>query len=47
MTRVSASERIRLSNRAEAELMRYKGDHALWHRHVHGAKLDTMQVLRM
>lgn len=26
--------------------MRYADDHALWHKHVHGATLDPMQVLK-
>lgn len=46
MSRVSTSDRIRLSNRAEVEIMRYKGDHALWHKHVHNVELDTVQVLK-
>ena len=53
--RIGAAGRVRLSNRAEVELQRYaKPDsetairpHALWHKHVHGTKLDAMQVLRM
>jgi len=47
MPRITSTDRIRLSNRAEEEIVRYKGDHALFHRHVHGVKLDPMQVLRM
>jgi len=52
--RVSATERLRLVNRAEAEIQRYaKPDengvcpHALWHKHVHNVKLDPVQVLKM
>lgn len=53
--RISSAERIRLTHRAEVELMRFaKPDpvsgirpHALWHKHVHNANLDPMQVLRM
>lgn len=53
--RVSAADRLRLTNRAEVEIQRYaKPDpdtgvrpHALWHKHVHNANLDPMQVLRM
>jgi hypothetical protein len=46
MSRVTSSERIRLSNRAEAEILRYKDDHALWHKHVHNVELDPVQVLK-
>lgn len=45
--RTSSKERIRVTNRAEAEILRFKGDHLLWHKHVHGAELDPMQVLKM
>lgn len=44
--RISAAKRIRLQNQAEAEVMRYAGDHALWHKHVHNVELDSMQVLK-
>lgn len=46
MTRISASERIKVSNRAEAEILRFKDDHALFHRHVHGVTLDPIQILK-
>ena len=46
MARVSSTDRLRLVNRAEVEIMRYKDDHALWHKHVHGVELDPMQVLK-
>lgn len=53
--RISKSERIKVQNRAEVEIMRYaKPDpetgirpHAIWHKHVHNVNLDPMQVLRM
>lgn len=53
--RINSSQRIKLQSRAELEVMRYaKADpatgirpHALWHKHVHDAELDSMQVLRM
>lgn len=45
-TRVSSAERIQISHRAEVEIMRYKDDHAMWHKHVHGVELDPMQVLK-
>lgn len=44
--RVSSSQRITVANRAEVEILRYQGDHALWHKHVHGVDLDPMQVLK-
>lgn len=44
--RVTAKERQRLQHLAEAEIMRYKGDHSLWHKHVHDITLDPMQVLK-
>lgn len=53
--RVSAADRLRLTNRAEVEIQRYAQPdhdtgvrpHALWHKHVHNANLDPMQILRM
>lgn len=53
--RVSKSERLRTSNRAEKAIQEYAGvqaatgvpNFALWHKHVHGADLDPMQVLKM
>lgn len=45
--RLSSTQRIRLRNRAEAEIQRFRGDHALWHKHVHDVELDPMQVLKM
>lgn len=53
--RIGAQERVRLSNRAEVEIMRYATPdpdtgslpHGLWHKHVHGVTLDPMQVLKM
>lgn len=46
MTRVSPSDRVRFANRAEEEILRYKDDHWLWHKHVHNVELDPMQVLK-
>ena len=46
MIRVSSSERARVAYRAEQELLRYKDDHALWHKHVHNVELDPVQVLK-
>lgn len=45
--RTSAGQRIRSRNVAEAEVLRYSGDHALWHKHVHNVDLDPAQVLKM
>lgn len=44
--RVSAAQRLKMAGRAEVEIMRYADDHALWHKHVHGATLDSMQILK-
>ncbi len=44
--RITASERARVTLRAEAEILRYADDHALWHKHLHGVELDPMQVLK-
>lgn len=45
--RVSAAQRVRMQNVAEREILRYAGDHARWHKHVHNVELDAMQVLKM
>lgn len=45
--RVSASHRIRLQHVAEREVLRYAGQHARWHKHVHNVELDPAQVLKM
>lgn len=45
--RVSSAQRVKVSSRAETEILRYKDNHALWHMHVHGTELDGMQLLRM
>lgn len=44
--RVSSTQRARLANVAEREVMRYADDHALWHKHVHQVDLDPMQILK-
>jgi hypothetical protein len=46
VSRVSTAERIRVANRAEEEILRFKDDHALWHKHVHNVDLDPMQILK-
>lgn len=46
MSRTSSSERVRVANRAEVELLRFQDDHGLWHKHVHNVELDQMQVLK-
>lgn len=45
--RISRAQRLRLKTVAEREIMRYAGDHANWHKHVHNVDLDPMQVLKM
>lgn len=44
--RVSAAQRRRSAIVAEDEILRYAGDHALWHKHVHNVTLDPVQVLK-
>lgn len=44
--RLSSAERLKLSIRAEAEILKYKDDHALWHKHIHNTELDPMQILK-
>ena len=45
--RTSSSRRIELQNVAEREVMRYAGDHAMWHKYVHNVELDATQILKM
>ena len=45
--RIPAAKRIQLQNVAEREVMRYAGDHAMWHKHIHNVELDATQVLKM
>lgn len=45
--RVTKAQRIRGQSVAEREIMRYAGDHALWHKHVHNVELDPAQILKM
>jgi len=45
--RVSKSQRIELQHVAEHEVMRYAGDHSLWHKHIHNVDLDPIQILKM
>lgn len=44
--RLSRAARLRARSAAEAEILRYADDHALWHKHVHGVTLDPMQILK-
>lgn len=44
--RISATQRLKIASRAEVEILRFKDDHALWHKHVHGVDLDPMQILK-
>ncbi|SFW40416.1 hypothetical protein [Nitrosovibrio sp. Nv17] len=46
MTRVTASERLRCQSRAEVEILRYRDDHLLWHKHIHNVELDPVQLLK-
>lgn len=46
MERIGSNERLKLTHRAEREIMRYQDDHALWHKHVHGVELDPVQILK-
>lgn len=45
--RLSASARVEMRDLAEVEVMRFAGDHAAWHKHVHNVDLDAVQVLKM
>lgn len=45
--RVSPVARLRAQNLAEREVLRYRGDHFLWHKHVHNVELDPIQLLKM
>ncbi len=45
--RINRAQRIRMQNVAEREVMRYAGDHAAWHKHVHNVDLDAAQVLKL
>jgi len=44
--RISKTKRIEMQNVAEREVMRFKDDHALWHKHIHNVELDAVQVLK-
>jgi hypothetical protein len=44
--RINSKKRIEMANVAEREVMRFKDDHALWHKHIHNVELDSMQVLK-
>ena len=45
--RISAAKRSQMHSVAEREIMKYKGNHALWHKHVHNVELDAVQILKM
>jgi len=45
--RVSADKRVKLQSVSEREIMRYAGDHAMWHKHIHNVELDAVQILKM
>lgn len=44
--RISGAQRIELQSVAEKEILKYKDDHYLWHKHVHNVDLDAVQVLK-
>lgn len=44
--RVSSTQRVKLQNVAEAEILKYSHDHALWHKYIHNVDLDPMQILK-
>lgn len=44
--RLSPHKRVEMRSIAETEVMRYKDNHALWHKHVHNVDLDPMQILK-
>jgi len=44
--RVNKKKRIEQASIAEREILRFKDDHALWHKHIHNVELDSMQVLK-
>lgn len=45
--RLSVSKRRELSGVAEEHIMKYAGDHAMWHKYVHNVDLDAVQILKM
>jgi hypothetical protein len=46
-TRKTSAQRLKLTNTAEKEIMLYKDDHYLWHKHIHNVELDEVQLLKM
>lgn len=45
--RVSRVQRMSSQIVAEREVQRFRGHHALWHKHVHNVDLDPAQILKM
>jgi len=45
--RITKQQRLSLTIRAEREVMRYAGNHLLWHKHVHNVTLDPLQIIKM
>ena len=45
--RISPVQRIKLQSVAEREVMRYAGNHGMWHKHIHNVELDPVQLLKM
>ncbi len=44
--RISTAQRIEMWNVAEREVLKYKGNHFLWHKHLHNVELDPIQLLK-
>lgn len=44
--RITPEKRIELAGVAEKEILKYKDDHAAWHKHIHNIVLDPIQVVK-
>lgn len=44
--RTSGAQRIEMWNVAEREILKYKDNHFLWHKHIHNVELDAIQLLK-
>ena len=47
MPRINSLQRAKMTHAAEQEIMQYKEDHFLWHKHIHNVELDQAQILKM
>ncbi|HCU52904.1 MAG TPA: hypothetical protein DIC36_01000 [Gammaproteobacteria bacterium] len=45
-TRTTPTQRLHAANQAEREVMKFRDDHYLWHKHLHNVELDAAQVLK-